>query len=271
MKYMLILTSFLCTVLALSAEERFTIKSGKIQEWSYPAIQPKPGEKVYFECEAFIPLEKLDYHPLMDVRVNGVALERFTNNGAIRLVNKGGVMVSLLPAQRGQEWYGRGSLLYIFFKNSKNEVYKIFAPQTGTLFRFDVTDLINSHGKNKVSIGNSFWAPCPFDLNIENPKFYASTPVEKELAFSLPEGQDPNPVKSWKGESFSASMGHGGDMMLKVNGEDYHLLSEFSYPAQPLMKFNQMATILQDSNNVTIAKLAGRRTENRLLCLRSLV
>jgi hypothetical protein len=299
MKFLL-LVIFLCSILSAQGADSITVWKHKTNvrivsakhptkiEIKFPAIPKKDKMRAILSFDSYLIDKKcIGWNHYLQLRVNQTRIREKMQSGEKRLLKRGNEMITTI----GNEPWWRGDLLQVCFgpgpagafdkrvKNAQKERYR---------FSLDISDAVNyiemgadnrieSAEENSLLLTNNYLLHLvkrkgvhpQIDMCLDNLQIDL---IPEKIVNTLRPAQElfhfPKKVKTaatFNLKDGKAIIGNGGDLMLYAKNEAFALRSDFSYPANPEMKFNTLSAgtatgvklwkpTLTSKNNIVIVK-----------------
>ena len=243
----------------------------------FDAIEPKVGYGIVLRFNARMVTDTYGgWNPYMTFRLNGKTLDKRGENGQYRLLRRGTFMAT--SSKHGDiSWWNNGSIgpaLMTFFAPMGTERLDdriLNARQEGFTYWLDVTDLVNerkigadnrieSNEPNRLEVGyaliDSMTKSKGIVLDLHDiTLLYISKDELSQMAGSRCEPLVPGEIaEKIDTDRFSVAVRQGGGLTVETGGESFFLESFYSYPAQPVMKYNRLGVESADGWTANVTK-----------------
>lgn len=196
------------------------------------------------------------WNPWCTLEMNGTLLNSTTAKKTPRLLLRGPFMHTNYKGEEKVNYWGGSSFLTLFTATEEEVVDPIILDQEyGYDFYFDVDDLaskviigaderIENDAPNRMRFTNMLTKSILNSTLLVKGIELGYVPTKEILALSglklatFDNVAKPSAVVNGKG--YKVKVSENGGMQLTVNGENYFIESEFSYPASPEMKYNTL-------------------------------
>ncbi|MEO0296457.1 MAG: hypothetical protein ABIN23_03315, partial [candidate division WOR-3 bacterium] len=244
-----------------------------------PAIKKEKNKVVVMKFKARLHTEKPGgWNDYLAIEINGKVLDKYTDFGYYRLVNRKDVFKSSVYER---DWWGKRSnypTILIYFGDGKEIDPRVISyREEGYWYLLNISDVVNyiefgaderieKAESNKITIINTYlnrYVPgSKIDMIIEDLEIgympeeiinkYSQPELEKYLGINIKE--------KVRKKGYELGIGENGEMELKINKEKYKIVSSYSYPGEKI-GYNHFDTQNKGNWNIKIRRIGRDKIE----------